>query len=1513
MKNFIFPTILIGLSLASLIFIENKEIDHNSRSLSYNYHSNNSSLLQDDHGEGLSFVNIQDNSSHQNYNIIFITNEDMILSIGKENAVHNDNPRDNEIRFEILEEISSDYILYLEYDLYGLANCHSVVRSVNEYLSYGGQIITRNEQWSRQTEIISTKQINKGLNIIRFSTPENIDIHYKIKNISLRIEKEEKHSNGLIIQQNISGINYGHFVYINGFLEGTSDRNVRIYANDHELRSIKGMFEGVVPMLQGENSVLVSAVFDNGNIISETVELKGVSEYDYLNFTSNDIAHIEQYVLPENDFNLNLNAFSLHAVAGFVSNSIHLSVTGLRETDIPLLSPSMINVTAEHAAYRCLPHGSVFEKDVLLKIKYDVNSIPSGYGPEDIRTFYYDELISSWVMLEFDSLDVENNSIISKTNHFTDFINAILKTPESPQTQAFTPTSLKDMAYANPMAGVNVIQPPVANNSGTANLSFPLNIPTGRNGMQPQLAISYSSDAGNDWLGVGWNLQLPAITVETRWGVPLYSQDHETESYLVNGEQIIELDITPNDTTRLPLIHMETYRPRGSSDTTYYSYRIEGAFHRIIRHGSNPSDYWWEVIDKQGTRYFYGKYSNSTVANSNCIMQATNNGIAHWALAEVRDIYGNYIKYEYEPIYNFNSPGYGGYKLYPTKIIYTGHDTTDGLYTIDFELIDKSDYTISGRYGFLEVTTKLLSNIIIKYDNQFIRKYYLEYEEGAYKKSVLRFIADITAENFNTNSINNYCENEIFEYHPNVLIHCFEYDTEEGLQFGNSVDFLNSINIGDNIFDGLYNDSRPSIGRSKGTSGSLGASVCFGLGSNVFTKNNSLGINLGSSLGTTKEKIQLIDLNGDGILDLVVNNPNGLDFNEGYLGNNKELLFSNTSVTLPSINLGQSKHLSFNVGAELSFNIMLFKGALSYSFNNNTQKSNRFFSDINGDGFLDFYNDGDVYFNFPSANGTPNFTMHGMDSVVIFPDDTCYSIIYNGTIDSVFIENNSTTHYKRDPVRMWIADQNDKIIIKHKIQRITSPNQTAKTLYYSIQKNGIVIYCDSILPGDTIVQDTLLCTSVNKNDELFFRIHSNENSLSDEVYWDMEILSSIIDSCTVIPNMHDADEKPINRFKYSLDAVIHDNQFFIAPFTGKVMLSANLNSPDQSDTLRYVVKHNSNTLINQVYPFAIQFSHTYLDSIIVNEGDTISLTLNSNTNVNWNDISFDCLIQYFFVNGNPIDTTIPYYSVKFFPSIQMGLYPKIIQRSVPAFNLNGTNVSVYPQISISGNPSGKIIMTAKSNRNLLDKKELSVINGIVFGGPLVFSTTGYDTIFIDYFCRDITLCNSITNAGAFFNDQNGGYVGIRCGLFSMFPDDMKRFGNLFRGWGQFSYYDNQANINCSNIGAIDVSKLNIDFSVIDTTQLDSTMLNDMYDNLADWSLDSLTNSFDDLFSTLGMPDAYSLAFMPMIANRKDNKWADLFNTAYSASDKAGSLSFLSNLISEILNSSVFEADDFPFS
>src|SRR5258708_12903090 len=99
-------------------------------------------------------------------------------------------------------------------------------------------------------------------------------------------------------------------------------------------------------------------------------------------------------------------------------------------------------------------------------------------------------------------------------------INGVIKVPESPQVDAYNSNSIKGIKAADPSTAVNMIAPPKAGSMGTASLGYPIEIPAGPHGMQPQLAISYNSGGGDGWLWMGLELSVPSPPLPTPSRVP---------------------------------------------------------------------------------------------------------------------------------------------------------------------------------------------------------------------------------------------------------------------------------------------------------------------------------------------------------------------------------------------------------------------------------------------------------------------------------------------------------------------------------------------------------------------------------------------------------------------------------------------------------------------------------------------------------------------------------------------------------------------------------------------------------------------------------------------------------------------------------------------------------------------------------------------------------------------------------------------------------------------------------
>src|SRR4029453_1870088 len=130
---------------------------------------------------------------------------------------------------------------------------------------------------------------------------------------------------------------------------------------------------------------------------------------------------------------------------------------------------------------------------VRVELPYDAQLIPPGLTESDIRTFYFDDQAGRWMEPERVEVDTASRKIVSRTDHFTDMINATITVPDHAPPLSYNPNSIQGIEAADPARGINFVQPPQAGNKGDARLSYPIEVPKGRLGVAPDLQISYAS------------------------------------------------------------------------------------------------------------------------------------------------------------------------------------------------------------------------------------------------------------------------------------------------------------------------------------------------------------------------------------------------------------------------------------------------------------------------------------------------------------------------------------------------------------------------------------------------------------------------------------------------------------------------------------------------------------------------------------------------------------------------------------------------------------------------------------------------------------------------------------------------------------------------------------------------------------------------------------------------------------------------------------------------------------
>ena len=219
--------------------------------------------------------------------------------------------------------------------------------------------------------------------------------------------------------------------------------------------------------------------------------------------------------------------------------------------------------------------------------------------------------------------------------------------------------------------------------TGTGNFSVPIVVPPGRNGLQPQLQLGFSTGNGNSPFGLGWALSIPGVSRLTSKGVPRYRDDSadEQDTFVLSGaEDLVETESSAAD--------------RGAGIRRYRR-RTEGLFAQITHH-THGTDH-WEVCTKDGLTSVYGTPGPTPTRledDSRAVVAdpANRRRVFAWRLTETRDPFGNRIVYDYTRD-NTNERGHQGEQLYLHRIRYVdyGSNPDDFLVSVEFLYDDDPD------------------------------------------------------------------------------------------------------------------------------------------------------------------------------------------------------------------------------------------------------------------------------------------------------------------------------------------------------------------------------------------------------------------------------------------------------------------------------------------------------------------------------------------------------------------------------------------------------------------------------------------------------------------------------------------------------------------------------------------------------------------------------------------------------------------------------------------------------
>lgn len=225
--------------------------------------------------------------------------------------------------------------------------------------------------------------------------------------------------------------------------------------------------------------------------------------------------------------------------------------------------------------------------------------------------------------------------------------------------------------------------------TGAATLSIPIVVPPGRKNVQPNIALSYSSNNPDGICGVGWSLPISAIQRSTKNGVPKYD---DTDTLTAGGEELV-------------IVGSGEYRAKIESSFTKYVYV--------------SADNEWIVTDKSGTQYYFGMSEASRLSHPN-----KPSSTFAWYLDQVIDVYGNAVTYTYEKADS---------NLYPRFIDYTSNFLCNPPLNADkrlefvYQSAERPDKIYNYRAGWPSVMKRRLEKIRISVGGRIVWIYNLNY------------------------------------------------------------------------------------------------------------------------------------------------------------------------------------------------------------------------------------------------------------------------------------------------------------------------------------------------------------------------------------------------------------------------------------------------------------------------------------------------------------------------------------------------------------------------------------------------------------------------------------------------------------------------------------------------------------------------------------------------------------------------------------------------------------------
>jgi RHS repeat-associated protein len=360
-------------------------------------------------------------------------------------------------------------------------------------------------------------------------------------------------------------------------------------------------------------------------------------------------------------------------------------------------------------------------------------------------------------------------------------------------------------------------------NTGALDTTFPITIAPGRNNLQPDVDLTYSSQNTQlgSIFGEGWSVSIPYIERLNKTGVDnLYSTstpDYFTSS--VDGELA---------TT--------------TASSSYIARTENGTFNKYTFTNNE-----WTMTDKNGTQYTFGSTADSQQSDPNNASDTYK-----WMLKQVTDTNNNTITYSY-----FNDSG----QIYPSSTLYTGNGSSTGIFEVDFLRTSSTDNATSSWTGFGVKSNYRVSEIDAKVNGTWVRKYALAYTTGDNGSTTL--LSSITESGQNASGTVVTLPAATFSYQTQTPGWTSSSTWNSPLPFVSGGVADNGVRIAD-----VNGDNLPDVLSSLSASGSTSSQAYVNDGPG-WTSSSTWDPPIPFMGNDSDNGVRIADVNGDGLPDLL--------------------------------------------------------------------------------------------------------------------------------------------------------------------------------------------------------------------------------------------------------------------------------------------------------------------------------------------------------------------------------------------------------------------------------------------------------------------------------------------------------------------------------------------------------------------------------------------------------------------------------------------------------------------